>query len=135
MIRIGYQGEIGSNSEAVTQEFVKNIRLRHGEYELLPLVESKYVIDDLKSRKIDYGVVAVKNFIAGTVEETHEAMKNEYFELVDTIILPIHHCIFVKKGVNINKVKYVTSHIQALKQTRNNRKRFGAINLRYWYTL
>lgn len=123
MIRIGYQGEIGSNNEAAAKEFVKNNDWSDGEYELVPLVESRYVVSDLKAEKIDYGIVATHNSVAGTVKETYEAIKNENFEFVATIVLPIHQCLFIKRGVDINKIKYVASHIQALQQTRENRSR------------
>ena len=118
MVRIGYQGESGSNSEAAAKRFVKSRGFKSGEYKLVPLVESRYVVSNLKAKKIDYGVVATRNSCAGAVAETYEAIKDEYFEFVDTIILPVHHCVFIKQGVSIDHIKVVVSHIQALKQTR-----------------
>lgn len=122
MIRIGYQGEIGSNNEAAAEVFVKDLGLNKGEYELVPLVESRYVASYLKSKKIDYGIVATRNSEAGAVKESYEAIKDEYFEFVQTIILPIHHCVFIKPNVSEDSVTVITSHIQALRQTENNRK-------------
>ena len=89
------------------------------------MIESRYVVSNLKAGKIDYGVVATRNSVAGTVVETFDAIKDEYFEFVETIILPIHHCIFIKKDVTLDSISVITSHTQALDQTRKNR------NIRY----
>lgn len=55
MIRVGYQGIEGSNSEEAARKIAKQLKL--SEYELTPLVTSKMVIDKLKRNEIDYGVV------------------------------------------------------------------------------
>ena len=86
------------------------------------MVESKRVAESLKLRKIDYGVVAIKNSIAGPVKETYDAFNGECFNIVQTIILPIHHCLFVKQKVAIDEINTVTSHIQALEQTKQTLK-------------
>ena len=60
MIKIGYQGEIGSNSEEAARKFVLNFKLV--DVKLIPLINSKTVIENLKSKCIDYAVVATKKF-------------------------------------------------------------------------
>lgn len=123
MIRIGYQGEVCSNSEEAAYNFVSNfLELKSDEYELVPLIESRYVASNIKLRKIDYGVMAIRNSIAGTVNETYEALKDKNFQSVTTIVLPIHHCIFIKQNSCEEKIDTITSHIQALNQTSKTRK-------------
>ncbi len=121
MIKIGYQGEMGSNSEAVAEIYTKEKNYKMGEYSLIPLVESTRVINALKSGEIDYGIVAVRNSEAGLVEETCRAMAGKEFVCVKKIVLPIHHCIFIKPDADVKDIRFVTSHIQALNQTRKNR--------------
>ncbi len=121
MIKIGYQGEVGSNNEVAAIQFAKDMGFESQNCEFIPLVEAKYVISSLKSGKIDYGVVATRNSIAGTVKETYEAIKDEYLEFMETVILPIHHCVFVKDGVSLENITTIVSHIQALDQTRETR--------------
>lgn len=119
MIRIGYQGIEGSNSEEAARKIAKQLKL--SEYELIPLVTSKTVIDKLKRDEIDYGVVATKNSLGGTVQETYDAIKNESLELIATHILQIHQCLFVKPGTPAEAIACIASHPQALLQTKNNR--------------
>lgn len=121
-MKIGYQGEIGSNAESATLKFIKEQGINENEVEIIPLTTSKNVVSYLKRGIIDYGVMAFKNKIAGTVKETYEATKDEYLEFVGTIILPIEHCIFKKKCAEKKEIKKIASHIQALKQTEKWRK-------------
>ena len=72
------------------------------------------------SKQIDFGVMAIKNIVAGDVVETKEALTPQ-IELFDTLDLPIHHCLF-KKSPQSN-IEYVASHIQALHQTQETRKK------------
>lgn len=111
MVKIGYQGEIGSNAEAATLEYTKCENINKEEYELIPLVSSKNVVDSLKTGEIDYGVVAIKNSTAGLVKETANALKDEKYEVVKRIVLPVHRCIFIKPNIDSEQIEYIASHI------------------------
>eukprot|EP00833_Pecoramyces_ruminatium_P017082 jgi/Orpsp1_1/1191114/evm.model.d7180000083593.1 len=116
-MKIGYQGDIGSNSEAAAKAYFLNND--DNNYEFIPLLNSKNVFDNLLNENIDIGVVAVTNSLAGEVQETKEALKNINPTNIATITIPIHHCLFCKG--DINKCSVVMSHPQALKQTKNKR--------------
>lgn len=121
-ILIGYQGEIGSNAEEAAKRFILKFGLAN--VELIPLVNSKPVIENLENKNIDYAVVAIKNSIAGIVEETVEVIKDKNLEIIDKEIIPIHHCLFKKKEVKTEDIEIIASHIQALNQTKENRKKY-----------
>lgn len=90
--------------------------------QLVPLISSSNTINSLINKKIDFAVVATKNSTAGAVSETYEAVKDKQIELVDTEILDIHHCMFVKENTKIDELKYIASHPQALLQTKKFRE-------------
>lgn len=116
MVKIGFQGVSGSNSEAAAIKMAESNGFTDVEY--VPLISSKGVIDALERGQIDYGVVATKNSIGGEVLESMKALKNKHLELVSTVVLPIHHCIFKKnKDIEDSSIRYIASHVQALKQT------------------
>ena len=116
-IKIGYQGMEGSNSERAAKEMAQKRGLAAVEY--VPLISSKGVIDALENGTIDYGVVATKNSQGGEVLESMVALKNKHIELVSTLVMPIHHCLFKKQAETPDEhIRYVASHIQALKQTK-----------------
>lgn len=114
-IRIGYQGVVGSNSEAASAGFAVTQGMTDVEY--VPLVSSRGVVDALKAGEIDYGVMASRNHIAGIVRETEEALTGFSYHLVAALCLPIHHCLFVKDA-SVTAPRTIASHPQALAQCR-----------------
>ncbi len=121
-VKIGYQGDIGSNSEAAAKSFA--IKLGFINVEFIPLISSARVADSLLKKEIDYGVVAIENSIGGIVQETKIAFENINTEIISIEILSIHHCVF-KKSIDIpnDSLKYIASHPQALLQTKETRKK------------
>ena len=120
MTKIGYQGIAGSNSHVAAKNMAMACSLNNPEF--VPLVTSENVIQSLKQKTIDYGVVATRNSIGGRVEETFKAIRNRKLELVSTDILPIHHNLYKLPQTDISDITQVASHIQALKQTQRSRK-------------
>ncbi|HKM09038.1 MAG TPA: prephenate dehydratase domain-containing protein [Candidatus Methanomethylophilaceae archaeon] len=115
MKKIGYMGIPFSNSENAARKFIEKRGING---ELIPLVNSEGVVRALLEDTIDYGIVAVRNAVAGKVIETEEALKLGPVKVIEEIGLSIHHCVFIKReGI---KVSAVASHIQALAQTHNN---------------
>lgn len=127
-IKIGYQGIEGSNSENAATKIATKMKINNVEF--IPLIDSANVVNELKADKIDYGVMAIKNSIAGEVIETKKALKNQNIKLVMKEVLPIHHYLFKKKEIDKEKIKVIASHKQALEQTKNNiRKLFLNIKI------
>ncbi len=125
-MKIGYQGDFGSNNEDAAVEFAqRNFRtISHIEY--IPLLTSKNVIDAILDGTIDYGVCAVRSFTTSEaikVEETTDALKTTSFllESADVLSLPIHHCLFSLPGA---KIDTIASHKQALIRTVVNRHKY-----------
>lgn len=120
-IKIGYQGVCGSNSELAARKLASKCLKGDDSIELVPLVNSAEVMENLYRHSIDYGVVATRNSIGGTVKETMDALRNRQPEFCGVTILPIHHCLFKKdSSVKDEDIKQVCSHIQALKQCSAN---------------
>ena len=118
-MRIAYQGIPGSNSEAASAVFANNQGFSDPVY--IPAVHSRGVIDMLRRGEADYGVMATRNLIAGTVGESEEALDGFSFRIVDAQWLPVHHCLFVRReGVRIDTI---ASHVQALGQCRDHLKK------------
>ena len=119
-VKVGYMGIPFSNSEEMAKVFSKKFDLKN--VELVPLMLSRNVMDELVAHRIDYGVLAVENKFAGIVEESREAKKGvrNLIEL-DLMWSPIHHCVFKKD--KDEKVTSLVSHVQALLQSQGNLRR------------
>ncbi len=116
-IRISYMGIPFSNSEEAANKFAESMGWK--DVEFIPVVTSKGVVDSITSGESDYGVVASSNITAGTVIETQIALqgRNDIIKIKNDTV-PIHHCVFTKN--DHVKIRIVSSHIQALLQTKKN---------------
>lgn len=119
MIRIGYQGIKNSNSEEAAKKLVLKLNIK--DYQLIPLVSSFNVLDNVFNGNIDYGVIAYENCRGGKVKESVQAIKFIKLNEVDEIILPIHHFLFVKnEKVKKEDLTAIASHPQAFVQCQDN---------------
>lgn len=117
--RVGYMGIPHSNSAHMARSFSEGLGLT--DYELVPLMSAKNVMDALVSGDINYGVFATMNRFAGTVVETRTAMKDHDVETLGSMWTHIHHCVFKRNPDD--KVTKLVSHIQALLQSERNLER------------
>lgn len=114
---IGYAGARGSFSEQAAMQYAH----RHGDgATLTPCLDSHGVIVSLQNERIDCGVVPVSNSIGGIVAMTKEALHDTQvsFTVVDTIALPITHCVMVLRGVAIEEITELRAHEQVFRQCR-----------------
>lgn len=119
-MRLGYQGAVGSNSEFAAREFVAKRGL--GDVDLVPLIGSRSVVEELAAGRIDLGVVAVRNSIAGQVSETMDAIQGYNLNVLDEHTIDIHHFLFKLPEAHDGALRRVASHPQALAQTRETRQ-------------
>lgn len=115
-MKIAYQGIPGSNSEAASAIFAKNQGFSSPEY--IPATHSQGVVELLRSGRADYGVMATRNLMAGTVSESDDALAALPHRVVDAQWLSVHHCLFTRReGCRFDTI---ASHIQAIGQCRGN---------------
>lgn len=119
MDKVGYMGIPGSFSEIAAEELLKQNGLTGAE--LVPLVCAKNILDALREGRVDYGVLGVRNSTAGPVSEFVHAFDGVAYEKLDEYVLPIHHCLFKKPGVETDRLTEVATHPQALRQTDHTR--------------
>ena len=84
---------------------------------MVPCLDSFGVVQALQKGEVDFGVMALKNIIAGDVIETNLALLNISYDIIDSLNLPIHHCLCTMPDIPIGAITKVASHIQALNQT------------------
>ena len=113
MSRVGYMGIPFSNTEAMAKELC-SAEGPEG-YELVPLMSAAGVMDALEGGSVEYGVLAVENAFAGTVEESRVATEGRDVEVIRTGWCPIRHCVFSRSADA--RVRRLVSHVQALLQS------------------
>lgn len=114
MSKIGYLGPVGTFAEEAAQLYVK------GRTEgLVGYTDIPELIMAVQEGSLDLAVVPVENALEGTVNITVDVLVHEVdIKIVGEIIIPIHHCLLTVPGIDLNDIRGIVSHPQALAQCR-----------------
>ena len=63
-----------------------------------------------------YGVIPIENSTAGSVKKVYDLMISHNFKIVRTVRIKIDHNLLAKKGTNLEDIKEIVSHEQAISQ-------------------
>ena len=110
---VGYQGVEGSNGEeAALTYFGQGVSAfkAHEEFEDVFLA--------LQVGSIDYGVVPIENSSAGEVVDIYDLLKKYDLYIVGEQVLQIQHSLLAIKGTQLEEIREVYSHPQALSQSK-----------------
>ena len=104
--RVAYLGPEGSYSHQAVLKFFGNYARAE------PCDSVEEVFDSMEQ----FGVVAVENSSEGSVNETLDCLVAKDSVIVGEIYLKVEHCLLAKPGVEMEDVKIVYAHPQALAQ-------------------
>lgn len=113
IVRVGFQGDVGSWSEQAALKFVEFYG--SGFVELIPLISSGNVVSALVDNDVDMAVVAVFNTIGGVVQESVDALCAVGYRIVDVVVLDITHSVFCSV-FNEGGMHTILGHEQEVKQ-------------------
>lgn len=118
MKKLLYFGPEGSYTQKAMNKAIKLLNLV--DYEIEPCLTINEIIAKIDNNENFIGVIPIENSIEGVVRETVDKLvrTNNYIRIFQEIIIPITHCLSNKTG-NINDVKTIISHPQALAQCRD----------------
>lgn len=117
----GIQGGKGSFNEEVLLDYVKKQKVK--DYKVKYLYTTDKVLKELSQAKIDYGLFAIQNSIAGVVEESINVLSKYKFKIKEELKLKIGHFLMKRKNSKIEDIKIVISHPQVFKQCAKTLKR------------
>ena len=110
--RLAYLGPPGTYSEEAAM-------LYDSDAELVAATTLPGVVQSVHNRDADEAIVPVENSLEGTVTFTADLLIQEMtLKIKSELVLPIHHCLLAKPGVNAEDVEVVYSHPQSLGQCR-----------------
>ena len=119
---IGYLGPEGSFTHQALSSFFAKTKNKE---EIISFQTISQVIDSVNSAKVQRGIVPVENSIEGAVGETLDALirASQKVTINYEVIISIEHCL-ITRTKNLNDVKKVIAHTQALSQCQSYLKRF-----------
>tara|TARA_Y100000590_G_scaffold31288_1_gene34619 strand:- start:4398 stop:4973 length:576 start_codon:yes stop_codon:yes gene_type:complete len=116
-IKIGVQGARGSFSEEAALHFSKNYGFEN--VEIVYLISSESVLENLQLEAIEYGVFAMENAQGGVVIESIEALAKYQCKIIEMFHISVSQNLLAISDVNLGDIKEIHSHQQALRQCKN----------------
>lgn len=107
---IAYQGEAGAYSEEGVIALFKGAT--H-----LPVATIRKVFEAVEVGRADLGLVPLDNSQAGTINESYDLFLKHGLHLVGETIVRVNHCLVALPGTNMDDLKEVISHPQAIAQS------------------
>lgn len=110
-MEVGIQGVPGSFHDQAASVYFEGNGI-----ELKPFHDFRSLAKDVSKKKLDYGVMAIENTIAGSILPNY-ALINEYdLEISGEVYIRIEMQFIAHKGVSIEDLTHVYSHPMALLQ-------------------
>lgn len=116
---VAFQGELGAYSESAVYKYFGS------EVKPKPCRRFSDVFDDVNAAAADFGVVPIENSIEGSVSQVYDLFLRYDLNVCGEIALRIAHCLIAYPDIEINEIKTVYSHPQALGQCRNYLEKLG----------
>ncbi|HZO72486.1 MAG TPA: prephenate dehydratase [Ktedonobacteraceae bacterium] len=114
-VRVAFQGERGAfGDEAVRAYFGKDAAAQP---EPLPYRSFADVFRAVATGEADYGLVPVENSQAGSINDVYDLLRQHDLFVIGEISHPVNHCLLCLPGQQLNDIKRVISHPQALAQS------------------
>ena len=110
---IAYQGREGGNGYEAAKKFFGD------EAKLIKKKSFEEVLESIRSSESYYGVLPLENSSTGMVNEVLDILADYNCKIVGEVYLTIEYALMANKNTNINNIKKVISHHQALKQCSN----------------
>jgi prephenate dehydratase len=109
-MKAAFQGERGAFSEMACFDFFGS------EVDTLPLPGLEQVFQAVSDGTAEMGVVPVENSYAGTVAKTYDLLIVHDLFIVGETHQRVIHCLLGNPGAQLNQIRRVYSHPQALEQ-------------------
>ena len=110
-MKVGYQGVRGAFSESAVKKFFNG-----AEYDDIGYSDFISLLKDVESGALDYAMLPVENTTTGIIARTYDHFQNYDVHIIGEIVLPIRECLIVNPGSELEDIKEVYSHPEALNQ-------------------
>ena len=108
--KIAFQGRHGAYSECAAHYLFGE------EIETLPMDTFEEIYRAIEAGKADGGAIPIENSTAGSIYENYDLLAKWRHPIVGEVKLQIEHCLCANRGANLQTLKHVMSHPQALAQ-------------------
>jgi chorismate mutase/prephenate dehydratase len=112
-VTVAFQGEVGAYSEeAAYQYFGVGARMK-------PCESLEEVFQAVERAEVQYGLVPVENSLEGSISRTYDLLLDSSVKVSGETELRVVHCLIGLPESNLDSIKEVYSHPQALGQCKS----------------
>lgn len=109
---VAFQGERGAYSEQACREHLPDHRT-------IPCRTFEEVFQAVDDRDADVGMIPVENSVAGVVSDSYDLLAIYQLHIQGEYYLRVRHCLLGLPGADLDSLRAVYSHPQALAQCRS----------------
>ena len=117
-LKVSFQGEPGANSHIACINV-------YPDAEPLPCPTFEDAFNAVSSGEADLAMIPIENSVAGRVADIHHLLPTSDLHIIGEYFLPIHHQLMAVPGADIDTIRTVHSHPQALGQCRITMRGLG----------
>lgn len=111
-LTVAYFGPAGTYTHAAARKHFG------GAVELRPAATIDEVVRSVEARSADFGVVPIENSLEGSINQTHDCLRDSTLRISGEVLLAVHHQL-LSHAVDVGAVARVYAHPQALAQCRH----------------
>ncbi|CAA7050956.1 unnamed protein product [Microthlaspi erraticum] len=119
-VRVAYQGVPGAYSESAAEKAYPNC-------EAVPCEEFDTAFEAVERWLVDRAVLPIENSLGGSIHRNYDLLLRHNLHIVGEVKLAVRHCLLANHGVNIEDLRRVLSHPQALAQCENTLTKLGLV--------
>ncbi len=120
-MRVSFQGEHGAYSEQAITNFLSQQGIQ--DFETIPCLSFYDAIEETVKGNADFVIIPVENSLAGSVIPAYDELIKSNLKVKAEVVQKIKHCLMGLADADIQKIKAVISHPQALSQCSQSLKK------------
>ncbi|MED6168634.1 Arogenate dehydratase 2 [Stylosanthes scabra] len=119
-LQVAYQGVPGAYSESAAQKAYPNC-------EAVPCPQFENAFQKVERWLVDRAVLPIENSLGGSIHRNYDLLLRHRLHIVGEVKYAVHHCLMANHGVELEDLKRVLSHPQALAQCEHTLTKWGLV--------
>ncbi|EXC33240.1 Arogenate dehydratase/prephenate dehydratase 2 [Morus notabilis] len=119
-LRVAYQGVRGAYSESAADKAYPNC-------EAVPCDQFDSAFEAVERWLVDRAVLPIENSLGGSIHRNYDLLLRHNLHIVGEVKFAVRHCLLANHGVQLQDLKRVLSHPQALAQCEHTLTKWGLV--------
>lgn len=113
LIKVAYQGTDGAFSH---QAAMRHFERRYSNVECMGYTRFDQAAEAVEKSDVDVAILPIENTTAGSINDTYDLLAEKDLYVIGEEVLRVIHCLMAPEKVQIDNIRRVLSHPQAIAQ-------------------